>query len=276
MQSRSRYMIALASFATIIWQGGYGWCNKLATGSVYGRLVADETLQSPANVADDHSTKCVPGWRINKHDRGLSRIFFQLQSIEPKDEAQSELDPTVVRKSVEQTFHRRNGFELSELSTRFAASDDRARMLFPTSTIECRDSRFSPLILLLREGEPLVIKNTDNEGYAIAVLGSHDINRKDDLMRASTAIVYWPKAEDYLTIVCRIHSSLRAEVLVTNNPLTTVTDESGRFRLWGVPAGTYKIRSWGNGRRVKIPVTDGVIEVNNKHSVDLGDLTINQ
>lgn len=272
---RNRHIVAWGIFAIIACQTGHGWCVEPATGSVYGRLVADETLRSEAKAPGDKSGNSPPTWRINEHDQGLSHIFIQLRRlVEVEDESQNRFDPKVVRKSVEQAFHKRNGFELSELPKRFAESDDRGRILFPTTTIECRNKRFSPVVLLLREGEPLVIKNADSKGYAIALRGRHGINRKDDLMGANTAIVHWLKAEDYLSIVCHIHPWLQAEVLVTNNPLTTVSDESGRFRLWGVPAGTYKIRGWGMLRTVKVPVTDGVIEVGNKQSVDLGDLVI--
>ena len=54
---------------------------------------------------------------------------------------------------------------------------------------------------------------------------------------------------------CDIHQHMRAVILVLDTPYFAVTKADGRFRLTGVPSGTYKLKAWVNSRKtLEIPV----------------------
>jgi hypothetical protein len=43
---------------------------------------------------------------------------------------------------------------------------------------------------------------------------------------------------------CEIHEHMRGVILVLATPHFTVTDLEGRYRLEGLPAGTYRLKIW--------------------------------
>jgi hypothetical protein len=47
-----------------------------------------------------------------------------------------------------------------------------------------------------------------------------------------------------VTLRCDIHEHMRALVLVLATPYFVVTDPDGRFRLTGLPTGSYTLRAW--------------------------------
>jgi plastocyanin len=47
-----------------------------------------------------------------------------------------------------------------------------------------------------------------------------------------------------IKITCDVHKWMSAWLIVQNNPYYTITDESGKFKLEGVPAGTYTVQAW--------------------------------
>jgi hypothetical protein len=56
-----------------------------------------------------------------------------------------------------------------------------------------------------------------------------------------------PKTFEYpetIKITCDVHKWMSAWLIVQNNPYYAITDESGRFKLEGVPAGTYTVQAW--------------------------------
>jgi plastocyanin len=45
-------------------------------------------------------------------------------------------------------------------------------------------------------------------------------------------------------IYCNIHSTMSAFIWVLENPYFAVTDDSGSYRIAGIPAGAYTVRVW--------------------------------
>jgi plastocyanin len=45
-------------------------------------------------------------------------------------------------------------------------------------------------------------------------------------------------------IYCNIHSTMSAFIWVLENPYFSVSDESGAYRIEGIPAGSYTVRAW--------------------------------
>lgn len=47
-----------------------------------------------------------------------------------------------------------------------------------------------------------------------------------------------------IKITCDVHKWMSAWLIVQSNPYYAITDESGKFKLEGVPAGTYTVQVW--------------------------------
>jgi hypothetical protein len=45
-------------------------------------------------------------------------------------------------------------------------------------------------------------------------------------------------------VFCSIHANMSCVVLVVENPYFTVADNTGRYAITNVPAGTYKLKAW--------------------------------
>ena len=54
-----------------------------------------------------------------------------------------------------------------------------------------------------------------------------------------------------VTLRCDIHEHMRALILVLDTPHFVLTDEAGRYRLDGLPAGSYVLKAWLNSRVVR-------------------------
>ncbi|PYJ90252.1 MAG: hypothetical protein DME70_00980, partial [Verrucomicrobia bacterium] len=60
-----------------------------------------------------------------------------------------------------------------------------------------------------------------------------------------------------VTLRCDIHEHMRGLILVLATPHFAVTDDSGHFKLTGLPAGHYNLKAWIDSRTTR------------EHSVDL-------
>jgi len=47
---------------------------------------------------------------------------------------------------------------------------------------------------------------------------------------------------------CEIHEHMRGVILVLATPYFAITDTEGRYRLTGLPAGTYRLKTWLNSQ----------------------------
>lgn len=68
-------------------------------------------------------------------------------------------------------------------------------------------------------------------------------------------------------VFCDIHSHMNAYILVFAHRFFAATDEEGRYRIEGIPPGTYNVTVWYEGsdretRVVSVPASGGMIEQN--------------
>ena len=66
-------------------------------------------------------------------------------------------------------------------------------------------------------------------------------------------------------VFCDIHSHMSAFVLVFGHPYFATTDSDGRYRIGGIPPGTYTVVVWHEGQArnshsVVIPAQGGIVE----------------
>jgi plastocyanin len=68
-------------------------------------------------------------------------------------------------------------------------------------------------------------------------------------------------------VFCDIHSHMSAFILVFTHRFFAITDDDGRYRLDGVPAGSYNIVAWNEAvrsdtQKVVVPEAGGDVEIN--------------
>ena len=135
--------------------------------------------------------------------------------------------------------------------------------------IEARDCRFLPFVNLVRDGHDITVVNMDPamhdiQGYETSHLGPrvlfnvplpisqrypHEAGLSAHFDKhyegmPITLPIHMTKGRRVFTMQCGFHAYMESWALVQDHPYYTVTDESGRFELTGVPPGTYRIKIW--------------------------------
>lgn len=122
-----------------------------------------------------------------------------------------------------------------------------------------KDTAFTPSLLVVPRGATVEFPNRDSFFHNVF---SYSAVARFDLGR-------YPKGESksvtfdepgVAKIYCEVHDFMRAAVIVVENPFHAVPDDEGRFRIRGVPPGTYTLVAWhpdqGTAER-EVTVPDG-------------------
>jgi hypothetical protein len=114
--------------------------------------------------------------------------------------------------------------------------------------IDQKTCEYSPHIQLAQLGGKLEIRNSDPLLHNVhAWLGT------DSLFNLSTPLAgmkipYPLKRPGLLSLKCDAgHTWMSAYVYVQEHPYVALTDSSGKFKLDGIPPGTYKVKLWHEG-----------------------------
>jgi hypothetical protein len=103
---------------------------------------------------------------------------------------------------------------------------------------------FLPKVQVVPLGSRLRLGNHDDESHTV-----HGFLGRRTLFNLATV----PHGEEQrvvldrlgvVTLVCDVHSYMRAWVLVTRSPYAAVSDRAGAFAIDGVPPGRYRVRAW--------------------------------
>ena len=91
-----------------------------------------------------------------------------------------------------------------------------------------------------------VVDFTNNDPVYHNVFSNSEINHFDLGRRhkGETASARLRRLEIPVRLFCEIHSTMKSNILVLQNPFFTVIQPGGSFRLEGVPAGTYRLVAW--------------------------------
>ena len=101
---------------------------------------------------------------------------------------------------------------------------------------------FIPALLLVRAGQPVVIRNSENDLHNVRIIetatGETLINV--GMLMGTTYQYTFAHAGTY-TVQCDIHTSMFADIVVATTPHMAVSDRKGNFSLSNVPAGDYTV-----------------------------------
>ena len=112
---------------------------------------------------------------------------------------------------------------------------------------------FFPSLLLVREGQPVHFRNSEDELHNVHVVdtktGSTVLNVGMPIFGGS----YYHTFEQAGTydVSCNVHQEMAATILVTSTPYAVVADHDGSFSLPDVPPGAYNLTMRHGTRRIE-------------------------
>jgi plastocyanin len=127
------------------------------------------------------------------------------------------------------------------------------------ATMDQRNETFVPHVLAVTTGTVVSFPNSDHIYHNVFSLskptrfdlGRYAAGRSKSVRFDRPGIV---------RVFCDIHSHMSAFILVFTHPFFAVTDDEGRYRIEGVPPGTYPLVAWsdrGSFETRTIVVTEG-------------------
>jgi plastocyanin len=123
--------------------------------------------------------------------------------------------------------------------------------------VEQKDLAFIPALLPIQIDTTVEFPNLDGTYHNIF---SYSRAKRFDLGRYRPEERPIPKVvfdqPGLVTLRCDIHEHMRGLILVLNTPHFDKTDEDGRFRLSGLPAGHYKLKAWIDSRTTRVKDVD--------------------
>jgi plastocyanin len=120
----------------------------------------------------------------------------------------------------------------------------------PTKQVVQKDLTFTPALLPVRVGTKVEFPNLEQDTYHN--IFSYSPAKRFDLGRYRPDERPIPSetfdVPGLVTLRCDIHEHMRALILVLDTPHFVITDNEGRFRLSGLPAGHYTLKAWVDSR----------------------------
>jgi plastocyanin len=102
--------------------------------------------------------------------------------------------------------------------------------------------KFIPRVLPVLRGSTVAFRNSDPVRHNVFTPDGDKYNLGTWATGESKTHVF-PKSGVYRQL-CNVHPEMEAFVIVLDNPFFAVTDEQGRFKLEGVPPGSYTLKTW--------------------------------
>jgi plastocyanin len=127
--------------------------------------------------------------------------------------------------------------------------------------LDQRDETFVPPVVAITVGSSVVFPNSDRVYHNVFSLSK---TRRFDLGRypngQSRSVVF--DRPGVVRVFCEIHSHMSAYILVFAHRFFSVTDTEGRYRIDGIPPGSYTLSLWSEGsvrERRELRVEGGVV-----------------
>ena len=123
---------------------------------------------------------------------------------------------------------------------------------------------FGPELLLVRTGQPVEFRNNDDTLHNVHV--SHEETRESSFNVAiptGGAYTYTFARDGFYRVGCDIHPAMAASIFAASTPYTTLADSGGNFTFADVPAGSWTVTVYADGKRLHkdVEVTGGVTNV---------------
>ena len=111
------------------------------------------------------------------------------------------------------------------------------------AVVRQREKQFDPPVTIVVRGTTVDFPNEDkifHNVFSVSRPARFDLG----LYKSGTTKSVEMKRAGTVDVYCNIHSEMIAKVKVLDNAYYATTDEHGRFRIAGVPAGSFPVIAW--------------------------------
>jgi plastocyanin len=122
----------------------------------------------------------------------------------------------------------------------------------PAVKVEQKDLKFVPQLLVVQAGTRVEFPNLDDTFHNIfsySPAKRFDLGRYRMDEKPVPAVIF--DTPGVVVLRCDIHEHMRGVVLVLATPYFAITDTEGNYRLEGLPAGTYRLKTWLDSRNTQ-------------------------
>src|SRR5205085_5401786 len=116
----------------------------------------------------------------------------------------------------------------------------------PTKQVAQKDLTFTPALLPVQTGTKVEFPNLEKDTYhnifSYSPAKRFDLGRYRPDERPIPSQIF--DVAGLVTLRCDIHEHMRGLILVLATPHFTLTDNSGHYRLGGLPPGHYTLKAW--------------------------------
>ena len=129
------------------------------------------------------------------------------------------------------------------------------------AVIDQKGCQYTPHVLGIRVGQTLQLKNSDGLLHNVHALPK--VNTPFNMAmpaNRTTADTKFGKEEGMFLIKCDVHPWMSAYVGVFSNPFYAVSGKDGKFKISGLPPGTYDVEAWHEKlgtKTAKVTVAEG-------------------
>jgi plastocyanin len=111
------------------------------------------------------------------------------------------------------------------------------------ASIEQRDRRFSPDLVIIPAGASVAFPNFDPIFHNVFSLSKPKSFDLGNYAKGQTRVVSFP-TPGVVAVYCHLHPNMSATIVVAPNRWATHVDGVGNFTLKDVPPGTYTVVAW--------------------------------
>jgi plastocyanin len=120
------------------------------------------------------------------------------------------------------------------------ALPDTSKMVY---VVRQRDKQFTPSVTVALQGSTVEFPNDDKIFHNVFSL-SKALRFDLGLYKAGDSKSVKAKKVGVIDVYCNIHPQMAAKVVVLDTKYHAVTEADGKFRIAGVPPGTYDLVAW--------------------------------
>ncbi len=113
------------------------------------------------------------------------------------------------------------------------------------ATLDQKGCHYVPHVLGVQVNQPFNVTNSDPTAHNVNVDARQNEKFNQGQSPGAAPITkQFKRAETVIPVKCNQHPWMKAYVGVLQHPFFAVTDDSGKFEIKGVPAGTYTLVAW--------------------------------
>ncbi len=113
-----------------------------------------------------------------------------------------------------------------------------------TPVLDQKNCHFAPHILLVSKNQTFQVSNSDSMAHDVRIFDGAEMFIRFEMDAFAPPVEKKIEKNGRFVIRCGLHKWMHAFAIVTEHPFYAVTDDRGRFRIAGVPAGKYRFRIW--------------------------------